>query len=76
MTRHVDMHRAEAGDAAHERADGGLHQSADDRRIGRVAAVAQDVGAGLDRLGLGLGGGQVARLGHGRYPSSGSPISQ
>ena len=40
------MHRAKAGDAAHERVDGGLHQGAGDR----VAPVAQDVGASLERL--------------------------
>jgi hypothetical protein len=62
----VDLHRAEAGNAAHQRIDGGLDQGAGDRRIDRIAAFAQHVGPGLD--GLRLGGGDQS-LGHSWPPS-------
>ncbi len=69
--RHVDLHRAESGDAAHQRVDRRLDERAGDRRVDRVAAVAEHVRARLDRLGLGGGDDPLHGL-----ETSGSPRSQ
>ncbi|XQU71072.1 hypothetical protein OJJOAM_003861 [Cupriavidus sp. H18C1] len=52
---HIDGGGAEARDAAHQRIDHGLRQGAGDRGIGRIAARAQDLDAGLRRFGLRAG---------------------
>ena len=65
LARHVDAAPAEAGDAAHQRIDDALHQRAGDAGIDGVAALAQDVGAGLGRLGLRGDDHRLLRVTHG-----------
>jgi hypothetical protein len=52
LAGHVELHRAEAADAAHQRIDHALHEGAGDRRVDGIAAALQHRRAGLDRFRL------------------------
>ena len=50
--RHIDAGAAEAGDAAHQRIDHGLHEGRGDRGVDGVSAGPHRLDAGLGRLRL------------------------
>ena len=73
LARHVDAAGAEARDAAHQRIDHALHQRAGDAGIDGVAALAQDVGARLRRLGLRRDDHCLVLVTHDAVPPAQSP---
>jgi hypothetical protein len=82
LARHVDAATAETGDAAHQRINHALDQRAGDAGIDRVAALAQDVGTRLGRLGLRGNDHRLLRVTHDvssfiqLYQSNGAPTLQ